>query len=97
MENTYVLTLTSNLGHIASANDYIIKNCEIFFQTVLYSGTSKEAYVETTVRLYKNNNKKEFNVTSTKFCHANKLFVEQIISRIIGLYQQNFPSNFTKA
>ena len=38
MENTYILTLISNLGHIASANDYIIKNCEIFIQTVLYNG-----------------------------------------------------------
>ena len=44
MKNTNVLEL---LGHTVSANDDGKKNCEIFTQTVLYSGTSKETYVET--------------------------------------------------
>ena len=44
MKNTNVLEL---LGHTVSANDNGKKNCEIFIQTVLYSGTSKETYVET--------------------------------------------------
>ena len=47
------LELISNLGHRVSANDDVIKNCEIFIQTVFNQGTSKETYVETRVRLYK--------------------------------------------
>ena len=50
--NTNVIELISNLGHIASANDDVIKNCEIFIQTVLYNGASKETCVETRVRPY---------------------------------------------
>ena len=48
VKNTNVLKLISNLGHIA--NDDVIKNCEIYIQTVLYNGTSKETYFETRVR-----------------------------------------------
>ena len=40
------------LENTVSANDHVIKNCEIFIQTVLYNGTSKETYVKTSVRLY---------------------------------------------
>ena len=42
MKNTNVLKLIPNLEHIVSANDDVIKNCEIFIQTELYNGTSKE-------------------------------------------------------
>ena len=52
MKNTNVLGLISNIGHKVSANDDVIKNCEIVIQIVLYNGTSKETYVETRVRLY---------------------------------------------
>ena len=54
MKNTNLLELISHLGHIVSANDDVKKNCEIFVQTVLYSGTSKETYVETRMRSYNN-------------------------------------------
>ena len=33
-------------------NDDVRKNCQVFIQTVLYSGTSKKTYVETRFRLY---------------------------------------------
>ena len=54
MKNTNLLELISHLGYIVSANDDVKKNCEIFVQTVLYSGTSKETYVETRMRSYNN-------------------------------------------
>ena len=50
---THVIELISNLGHVVSAIDDAMKNCEIFIQTVLYHRTSKEIYVETRVQLYK--------------------------------------------
>ena len=40
------------LENTVSANDHVIKNCEIFIQTVLYNGTSMETYVKTSVQLY---------------------------------------------
>ena len=52
MKKTNVLGLISNIGHKVSANDDVIKNCEIVIQIVLYYGTSKETYVEIRVRLY---------------------------------------------
>lgn len=55
MKNTHVIELISNLGHVVSAIDDAMKNCEIFIQTVLYHRTSKEIYVETRVQLYKKN------------------------------------------
>ena len=45
MKNPNVLELISNLEHIVSANDDVIKNFEIFIQTEVYNGTSKETYV----------------------------------------------------
>ena len=35
MKNTNELELISNLEYLVSANDDVIKNCEIFIQTVL--------------------------------------------------------------
>ena len=52
MRNRNVLELILNLEHLVSANDNVIKNCEIVTQTVLYNRTSKEAYVKTKLRLY---------------------------------------------
>ena len=40
------------LENTVSANDHVKKNCEIFIQTVLYNGTSKETYMKASVRLY---------------------------------------------
>ena len=51
MKKKNVLGLISNIGHKVSANDDVIKNCEIVIQIVLYYGTSKETYVEIRVRL----------------------------------------------
>ena len=52
MKKTNVLGLISNIGHKVSANDDVIKNCEIVIQIVLYYGISKETYVEIKVRLF---------------------------------------------
>ena len=47
MKNINVLELILSLEHIVSANDTIVKNCQILH----YNRTSKETYVETRVRL----------------------------------------------
>ena len=47
MKNTNALELISNLEHIISANDDVIKNCKMLIQTVLFNGTPKKTYVET--------------------------------------------------
>ena len=52
MKNTNVLELILNLEHLASANNTVINNCQIFIQTVLYNGMAKGPYVETRLRLY---------------------------------------------
>ena len=83
MKNTHVIELISNLGHVVSAIDDAMKNCEIFIQTVLYHRTSKEIYVETRVQLYK---KIALFYFFQILCHANKLFIKPIISRIIDCF-----------
>ena len=79
MKNTNVLELISSLEHIVSANDDVIKNCEISIQTVFNNGTSKESYVETRVQLYNNQKNKEFNVPSSR-SSSSKLSVVLLIA-----------------
>ena len=76
IKNKNVLELTSNLGHIVSPDDDIIKNYEIFLQTVLYNATSNETYVEIRVQL--SNNEKTKNTISL---HSDSLSCKQAILR----------------
>ena len=79
MKNTNVLELISSLEHIVSANDDVIKNCEISIQTMFNNGTSKESYVETRVQLYNNQKNKELNVPSCR-SSSSKLSVVLLIA-----------------
>ena len=54
LKNTNVLKLISCLGKFASLSEEILGNCQLFIQTILYTGTPNESYVETRVRLYQN-------------------------------------------
>ena len=82
-------SIISNLEHIVSANDDVIKNCEIFIQTELYNGTSKETYVEA--------KKKELNITSSRSSAMQTRYSSSELSVILlaALYRKNFPSTFT--
>ena len=79
MKNTNVLELISNLEYIVSANDDVIKNCEISIQTVFNNGTSQESYVETRVQLCNNQKNKELNVPSSR-SSSSKLSVVLLIA-----------------
>ena len=80
-ENTNVIELISNLGHIVSANDDVIKNCEIFIKNVLYYGISKENYVCDCAIRQKQRTQYYF---LQMLSHANKVSVERIIRCIIS-------------
>ena len=79
MKNTNVLELISNLEHIVSANDDVIKNCEISIKTVFNNGTSKESYVEARGQLCNNQKNKELNVPSSR-SSSSKLSVVLLIA-----------------
>ena len=86
MKKTNVLGLISNIGHKVSANDDVIKNCEIVIQIVLYYGTSKETYVEIRVRLCNKQKTRKWIVLSPDPC-------KQAISR--GNCQSHHWLHFT--
>ena len=67
MKNRNVLELILNLEQLVSANDDVIKNCEIFIETVLHNRTSKETYVETSLRLYNKKKQKTHFTSFTSF------------------------------
>ena len=95
MINANVIELISNLGHIVSANDDVMKKFKIFIQTVLCNGKSKDTCVEIRVRMYNKQNKRTQSHFIRTLCHANKLFVEGVISRTIGcIVQIKFSLNF---
>ena len=73
MKNTSVLELITDT---VLANDQVIKNCDIFIQTVLYNGTSKETYLEARMRLY--NKQKTKNSIAL---YLNPLSCKQAIRR----------------
>ena len=51
--NPSLLQMIQLLGKTENAGDEVINDALYFIQTVLYSGTSNESYVDTRVRLYK--------------------------------------------
>ena len=53
LKDTSVLQLIQPLGKRINLSDEVMQNVLLFVQTVLYSGTSNETYVDTRVRLYK--------------------------------------------
>ena len=97
MKNTNVLECISNLEHKVSANDDVKKSCEIFIQAELYNGTAKETYVETRLRLY--NEQKRKNLISLP---PDPLSCKQAIRRAnyqsyywLHCTDKNFSSTFT--
>ena len=40
--DTFYVDLILNMKHLVSANDDVIKNCQILIQTKFYNGTSEE-------------------------------------------------------
>ena len=96
MKNRNIIELTLNLENLVSANDDVIKNCESFIQTVLYNGTSKELMWKRGCDCTISKKQRAQYHFLQILCHASKLFLEQIVSHILGsIVPINFPSTFT--
>ena len=58
------IQLTDSLGLTKDLSINHVENCQNFIQTVMYNGKEQEGYIETRVRLYKNQSTKTDFVTS---------------------------------
>ena len=77
MINANAIELISNLGHIVSANDDVMKKSEIFIRTVLCNGKSKDTCVEIRVQMYNKQNKRIQSIS----LHPDPLSCKQAIRR----------------
>ena len=94
MKNTNALNFILNLVHIISANDNIIKSCEIQIQTVLYNGASTKLTRKHSCDCALSKNQRTQHHFFQILSYTKKIFVEIHVSIIGCIVQINFSLKF---